>query len=459
MFYEDLSVTPRIFRVGTETVFTGRTNYIPRNQKMGHEVRYKLKYITNCGVWEDGKVHTWMDEREYPCQFNGDGTFSFRFTAAAEGETTFKVVMELPAENREVVLGKFGCYALEEDLFPLRPYKGDTHVHTSWSECGRIEEEPARVAAVGRSKGLDFIFITDHAKQYPSREAIAEFGKFKSCYQVFPGEETHFLKMFNQDGYLYQNYHVYQSIHLLSLGAAESVVDYANKHYEEFSADIEQRMETMDPACSEDERRLMAGSDWILEKTREFGGVAVFAHPFWMPYDRVNLPPAVREYIFKQGKFDAVEIFGLGSNDNAPDAFAGNVDCAAWLREKELETGRRIPVTGATDSHNAPLLLGTQYTIAFAADHSLEGVKDAIRSGRTVACRRRGAEHPVFKGDFRLVRYAGFLFREFFPEHDELCLVEGKLMQQCLRGEVANELVNAYSQNRFEMLYRRYWGE
>ena len=457
MFYEDFEVTPRIFRVGEETFFAGKSGYTPRNQKMGRKVEFKLKYVAGSGIWEDGKVHTWAEEKEYPCTFEQDGTFSFSFTAAEEGETTFKIIMVLPDEKKEVVLGKFGCYALEEDLFALRPYKGDTHVHTSWSECGNIAEEPARVAAVGRSNGLDFIFITDHAKQYPSWEAISVLGKFKSDYRVYPGEETHLLKMFNQDGYLYENYHVWQSIHLLSLGASASVVDYANKHYEEFTEEIARRMALLDPAYSEDERRLMAGADWILEKTREFGGVSVFAHPFWMPLDRLNLPHNVREYIFKQGKFDAVEIFGLGSTE--PAAFAGNVDCTMWLHEKALETGRKIPVTGATDSHNAPKLLGTQYTIAFARENSLAAIQEAIRSGNTVACRQGGTEYPVFWGNFRLVRYAGFLYREIFPEHDEYCAIEGKLMQQSFRGEVDETLVNAYGEGRIGEMYRRCWAK
>lgn len=458
MFYEDFTVTPRIFQVGRETVFSGRMKYVPRNIKMGHAVAFKLKYITGNGVWEDGKTHVWEDEREYPCTFNSDGTFSFRFTAAEEGETTFKVILALPAQNREVVLGKFGCYALEDDLFNLKPFKGDTHVHTSWSECGRIEEEPARVAAVGRRKGLDFVFITDHAKQYPSREAIAAFEAFNSDYRVFPGEETHLLKQHSKDGYIFENSHVWQSIHLLSLGAKESVVAYADDHYEEFTAEIAKRMEAFDPAIPEEVRLLMAGADWILEKTREFGGVAVFAHPFWQPCDRINLPPEVREYIFEKGLFDAVEVLGLGSTDNEPAAFAGNVDCISWLHEKSLELGRKIPVTGATDSHRAPVLLGTQYTITFVKENTLAGVQEAIRNGKTVACRARDAEHPFFWGDFRLVRYAGFLYREFFPEHDEYCAVEGQLMQQSLRGEVDRSLVNAYSKDRFEELYRRYWG-
>ena len=457
MFHENFTVTPRIFRTGETTVFSGKFLYSPRNPKMGHPFEYKLKYITGNGIWEDGKVHTWDDEREYPCQFNADGTFSFSFTSRDEGEVTFKIEMYLPETNRKIVLGQFGCYALEEDLYDLRPFKGDTHVHTSWSECGRIEEEPARVAAVGREKGLDFIFITDHSKQYPSREAIAALQGFENAYQVYPGEETHLLKRHNEDGFLFQNDYVYQSIHLLSLGASASVVEYANTHYEEYERDIVRRMQELPAEFSEDERRLMAGSDWILDKTREFGGVSVYAHPFWQPNSRLNLPPAVREYIFRNGKFDAVEVFGLGSSVNAPACYAGNVECAAWLQEKAIEYGKRFSVTGATDTHEAPLLLGTQCTIAFAKANTLEDIKQAICNGKTTAFRRRGNEHPVFWGEFRLVRYAGYLYREFFPEHDEFCAIEGKLMQQALRGEIPPELVNAYSQKRIEQLYRRYW--
>ena len=81
MFYEDFEVNPRIFRVGEETFFAGKSGYTPRNQKMGRKVEFKLKYVAGSGIWEDGKVHTWAEEKEYPCTFEQDGTFSFSFTA------------------------------------------------------------------------------------------------------------------------------------------------------------------------------------------------------------------------------------------------------------------------------------------------------------------------------------------------------------------------------------------
>jgi hypothetical protein len=54
---------------------------------------------------------------------------------------------------------KFRIYAVREDLFALRPWMGDMHVHTFYSDG---KEEPAVVAANYRKAGFDFLAITDH---------------------------------------------------------------------------------------------------------------------------------------------------------------------------------------------------------------------------------------------------------------------------------------------------------
>jgi hypothetical protein len=95
--------------------------------------------------------------------------------------------------------------------------------------------------------------------------------------------------------------------------------------------------------------------------------------------------------------------------------------------------------------------------MAFARENTLESIMDAIRSGRTLACRCFPGENPLFWGDFRLVRYAEFLYRDFFPEHDEMCVIDGKLMLQTLRGDIPLEAVNSISRDCTEKLFRRYW--
>lgn len=60
-------------------------------------------------------------------------------------------------------------------------------------------------------------------------------------------------------------------------------------------------------------------------------------------------------------------------------------------------------------------------------------------------------------GPFRFMKYALFLIREVFPEHDELCFEEGKLMMEYLAGdEKAAEKLKA-CKGRTVALYKKLW--
>jgi hypothetical protein len=57
----------------------------------------------------------------------------------------------------------------------------------------------------------------------------------------------------------------------------------------------------------------------------------------------------------------------------------------------------------------------------------------------------------------RFAQYVNFLIREYFPEHDEACSIDGKLMLQVQRGDIPLETANAYGKGRLETLRKRYW--
>ena len=87
----------------------------------------------------------------------------------AEGEGFFSVEYTFPEEQKYSVRISFGgsrpmqdgIYAVEDDLAALRPFKGDTHLHTCRSDG---EGTPSEVACAYRAAGYDFIAITDHHK-------------------------------------------------------------------------------------------------------------------------------------------------------------------------------------------------------------------------------------------------------------------------------------------------------
>jgi len=90
--------------------------------------------------------------------------------------------------NGERPLVEIRLYALDDDLFARRPYKGDLHIHSNRSDG---KESPAYVAGAGRRIGMDFMAITDHHKYAPSLEAIHAFDGVPIDLRLYPGEEVH----------------------------------------------------------------------------------------------------------------------------------------------------------------------------------------------------------------------------------------------------------------------------
>ena len=107
---------------------------------------------------------------------------------------------------------------------------------------------------------------------------------------------------------------------------------------------------------------------------------------------------------------------------------------ARW--QEEQAKGKVIPVAGISDSHGSDGdLSGWYYTIVFAEDLSFESIAKAIRANRSVAVHDIPGTYPLVVGPFRLTKLVFFLLREFYPEHDELCCIEGDIMRRALAGE------------------------
>ena len=60
-------------------------------------------------------------------------------------------------------------------------------------------------------------------------------------------------------------------------------------------------------------------------------------------------------------------------------------------------------------------------------------------------------------GEFRLVRYASFLYENFFPLHDELCYEEGLLMKKYVTGEEDAEAQLKAIQGRMKRQREKYF--
>lgn len=337
---------------------------------------------------------------------HGDRYEWIDLTPATDGE--YVVRLDFGAEQRYAVKLRLGeecfysgyLYAVEGDLTPLRPFKGDTHVHTNRSDG---KDEPFAAACAYRAAGYDFVAITDHGRYAPSVELAAELAPITDRFYVMPGEEVH------PKGGSY--------FHIVSLGADRHITEVFEQHPEQAESAIQEILDTRDLSCLPDPRAA-AYRIYIASQIRAAGGVAVLTHPFWETDGEYNMQPAECVYHMRHGDFDTLEV--LGGND---DTGNGN-NLLEMLWHQQQAQGVTLPVVGSSDCHTVNVWsdydhFNQQFTLVFAADRG--DLLGAIREGRTVAVDRRSDKHFRCVGDYRLAKYARFLMAEYYPAHTALC--------------------------------------
>ena len=337
--------------------------------------------------------------------------------------------------NVELVKG-FRIYSLKSDLYELRPYRGDFHIHTTGSD-GR--ETPCYVAARYRQKGFDFAAISDHGNYKPSVEAIDYWKALDLDFCLYPGEEVH-----SQDN----------PVHIIHFGGKYSVNDRWRDNTEQYFrevAAIQDALPDKDPRVN---NFAVAASEWVFDEIRRAGGLCVFCHPYWSVAQNV-IDEGITSEIFRRNKFDAFEVLGGFYKYQFE---SNNFQVVRYYEEQAK--GNRFPVVGLSDSHGVdrfefgagrPVvqrvvgmkyadsrdcdLFGWYYTVVLAKSNTAEDLIDGIRNFRSCAVSCIEGETPRVYGPFRMVRYVNFLLREYFPMHDTLCGTEGALMLDHLAGD------------------------
>jgi hypothetical protein len=190
----------------------------------------------------------------------------------------------------------------------------------------------------------------------------------------------------------------------------------------------------------------VAASYVVWDRIREFGGIAVFCHPYWRPSFRQYIPTVVSDYLLDTAKFDAMEVLNCGSSD------------LSILHYNELRAqGKKIAGIGVTDAHSSQNL-GHAYTLILAESLDFPSLAKNIRLRNCAAV----DIDPVSKretviGEFRFSRYAIFLLQNFYPKQDEVCEREGEWLLKALDGDEAaiNELKK--TQGTTPNLRVKYW--
>lgn len=351
------------------------------------------------------------------------------FRTAFEGEQEHFIWVYLG----KIYLGRASVFSVSGDLIGRYPFRGDLHLHTKRSDgCFT----PAYVAACYRHFGYDFMAITDHGRYYPSLEAIDAYKKVKTELTLVQGEEVHMpftdLHVVNFGG-KYSVNGIWQgsgnfkekgeSKKFRSRGAMDPPRTLSTEEYEKEIAEIESTLTVPEGVY----KRSYAVLLWICKHIKNGEGLSIFAHPCWTNHV-YQVPELYRDYIMENHPFDAFEVLG-GERNFEHNGFQ------TILYYGDREKGRRYPIVGSTDSHmsrrsNPKALICS--TIVFAKENTRENIIDEIKSYHSVAVDTISKEFRLV-GDIRLVRYASFLVKNFYPMQKKIAAREGSLMKTYLR--------------------------
>ncbi|MCL1796037.1 MAG: hypothetical protein FWG37_04000 [Clostridia bacterium] len=338
-----------------------------------------------------------------------------------------------------------------EDLAGRYPFRGDLHVHTRSS--GGLEA-PEIVCANFRKKGYDFIAVTDHNRYFPSLNAMAAYRDVPPEMTIVPGEEVH-LPSDPAGGHI-------NDIHIINFGGDYSINalisddDYCEENAanpravidnppprmttREYFAMVDEYAKTL--AVPEDiEAFAYAACHWIFREIHRANGLGIFCHPYWIA-NVFHIPPQFVDYMMETRPFDAFEVLG-GELYYEQNGFQ-----TIQYYEDRMK-GRTYPVVGSADSHasvNHPKAHICS-TLVFAPENRRDALVASVREGYAVAVDSISTE-PRYVGELRLVRYACFLEKEFFPLHDMLCFEEGRAMKDYVCGVAGGKETLAFLHGR-----------
>ncbi len=315
------------------------------------------------------------------------GEAKFNFTPF--GEQRHRVYIDTGVKKEVIEI-----YSLEEDLYKLTPFKGDTHLHTTESD-GLFT--PTETVASYYEAGFDYMAITDHHKYAGSAKMAATMDKIAKHFKVYPGEEVHNRGM----GYF----------HIINFGANASVNEIINADPDGVFEKITQNAAEIKkqyalPDCIDEKE--FAFRLWVSQKIREFGGLSVLCHPYWDAYGEYNMQTPMLEFLLENGIYDAFEVVD-------DDDHTGNgVNLQTAIYNEMSANGIKVPIVGASDCHSVVSdIFDKFFTYAFC--EKVSNIKQAVKDLKTVAVERIGNEYRVY-GPFRLVKYARFLCDNLEPE-------------------------------------------
>jgi hypothetical protein len=404
-------ITPRIFRIGLRS-----TIHIPRQWFEVTECTPPATVVVSNVSGHPQQTAVQMPDQVTLEESNSGYVLTYNFPN--EGE--YLILVDTPSGIKTISL-----YALNDDLFLRRPYRGDVHMHSNQSD-GR--EDPPYVAAACRRIGLDFMAVTDHWRYTPSLEAIEAFKGVPVDLQIFPGEEVHVPPIPVRHNFR----HVTNPIHIVNFGGKFSINEWITKHELVFHAEVKMIMNLLTDFPSDLNKRTYAECVWCFDKIREAGGLGIFCHPYWINNYKYDVPETLTNLLFERQPYDALELIG---GYRRWEAISNHLQVARYHEERS--NGKRIPIIGVSDAHGCEKgeLFGWYTTLVFSPSLSFSDIKLSIMDLYSVAVEAVPWNDALAHGPFRLVKYAQFLMREIFPTHNAMCYEEGMQMIEYINGK------------------------
>lgn len=375
-----------------------------------------LRFIT---VYADENYYAPHTHRHLTVQAEG-GVLRFSLAFAGEGEH----LIELYREER--LIGSFTVYSLYEDLYSLTPLRGDLHSHSCRSDGTR---DAAAQAGHYREMGYDFVALTDHNRYYVGEEIDRAYAGVDTGLVRVLGEEVHCPG---------------SVVHIVHVGGRASVAAIYTHEREKYEKQIKEYLENVPAHVPAQYRERYAKAMWATDTIHSFGGLAIFPHPFWRPNASraFNVCDELTRLFLKSGMFDAYELIGgMEQHEN-------NRSVALWsdLRAE----GVSMNVVGSSDVHSLERSpeFPSKFTVCFATEKSNAGIVEAVKSGMSVAVESTGYEYDKeyrAYGSVRLVTYAQFLLRHYFPRLERLTAGAGVAMRAFLMEDADASLVAAHT--------------
>lgn len=363
-----------------------------------------------------------------------DGILRFRHTFPGEQEHLFTLIYQ------EKKIAELTVYSLKEDLYRLRPLKGDFHSHSYRSDG---KHDPSEAASHFREQGYDFYTLTDHNRYYSGGEVDETYADVAMDFTRVKGEELH------TPGSV---------VHIVHAGGKESVTERYWKDPETYEKEVDEYRPKVPASIPEQYRDRYARAMWATDHIHAVGGLAIFAHPYWVPGKSkvYNVNDELAKIFLTSGMFDAYELIGgMG--------LVGNNRSVALWADLRAEAGLKIPVVGSSDVHGVEnsSTFPHHFTICFAEKNENDSIIDAVRNGRCVAVDSQGSDYTIANrcyGSLRLVSYAQFLLKKYYPALQRLCQGEGVAMRAYAMGEVGKETIEVQGRVT-ENFRKRFFGE